>query len=157
MAVTDTQIAALRAFLIHDADAMMHLAYQLGEGGMQDYVRLAEAALSVAALRRFAPSFTSADVVQFVASVRVARTADGDEYELDPVLAERVLRHVLGQQDQGTLELESWLRTVIALLDAFADAELSTLADVDELLAEARALADWWLAADHMRRGRGWT
>jgi hypothetical protein len=140
--VNDAQVSALRAFLLHDADAAAPLAHQLGEGGMPGYMRLAEAALSVAAGRRFAPRFSSADLVSFVASVRVSRIADGEEYDLDPVVAEEVLRRALGQNGKRELELELWLRTIIALLDAFADSELPNETDVDALLVEARKLAD---------------
>jgi hypothetical protein len=82
---------------------------------------------------------------RFVASVRVARIADGEEYDLDPVATEDVLRSVLGQQGAQVVSGESRLRTVMALLDALAESELSTEADVDGLLAEARELADRWL------------
>jgi hypothetical protein len=37
---------------------------------------------------------------------------------------------------------------VIALLDSLAESELSSEEDVDDLLAEARELADWWTAND---------
>ena len=83
--VTDAQVAALRAFMIHDAEEIAPLAYQLGEEGMQGYVRLAEAALSIASSRHFAPRFTNADLVKCVAEVRISRTADGDEFDFDPV------------------------------------------------------------------------
>jgi hypothetical protein len=143
--VTDAQLTALRAFLVHDVDEVTPLAYQLGEEGMTGYVRLAEAALSVAARRWFAPRYTSADLVRFVASVRVSRLADGDGFDFDPAVGEDVLRYSLGQNATRALELESRLRAVIALLDAFAEIEVSGEADLDGLLAEARNLADQWL------------
>ena len=37
-----------------------------------------------AVVRRFAPGFTSPDVIRYVASVRIARLADGSEYDFDP-------------------------------------------------------------------------
>jgi hypothetical protein len=146
MPITDTQVAALRAFLVRDTEETVPLAYQLGDEAMQGYVLLSDAALSVAAGRRFSPTFTSADLVRYVASVRSSRLADGDQYDFDPIVGETVLRHSLGQTVTQTLELEPRLRAVITLLDALAETELSSEADLDDLLAEARQLADrWWL------------
>ena len=139
-----SQTAALRAFLVHDVDEMAPLANQLGEAGMTGYVRLAEAALSVTARKRFAPRFTNADLVRFVAAVRIARLTDGDEFDFDPVIGEYVLRYSLGQTVTQRLDLESRLRAIIALLDALAESELTDEADLDGLLAEARMLADSW-------------
>jgi hypothetical protein len=145
MQLTNAQVAALRAFLNHDADSITPLAYQLGEEGMQGYVRLAEAALSIAARRRFSPRFTSADLVQYVASTRVSRLADGDFYDFDPVVGEEVLRLSLGQHARRTLEAEPRLRAVLALLGALAESELTSESDVDDVLIEARELADQWM------------
>lgn len=146
MPVTDMQMAALRAFLIHDVDGVRRLAYQLGEEGIRGYVRLVEAALSIAARRRFAPRFTSGDLVRYVATARLARIADGDEFDFDPLVGEDVLRNSLGQKMTRTLEHEAWLKAVTALLDALTERELSTEADLDELLKEAGVLANQWQA-----------
>lgn len=145
-------MAALRAFLIHDADGMMPQTFQLGDAAMPGYLSLAHAALSLAARRRFAPRFTSGDLVRYVAAVRVARLADGDEFDVDPQVTEGVLRRALGVE--GTtprLDLEPRFRAVIALLGALAESELPSEAEVDELLAEARVLADRRAATDQMR------
>jgi hypothetical protein len=147
--ITDAQVAALRAFLVHDNDATQLLTYQLGDDGMLGYQSLADAALSIAAERRFAPRFTSADIARYVASVRVSRIADGEAYDFDPTVAENVLRYSLGQQIPRTPDPNERFRAVIALLDALAETELSSEADLDELLAEARQLAGrWWLTKD---------
>jgi hypothetical protein len=152
MPVTDMQIAVLRAFLTHEGDRMATLAYQLGEAGMLGYVRLAEAALSVTAQKKFAPRFTSADLVKFIAAVRTARLSDGDEFDFDPVVGEYVLRCSLGQPVMRAPGLEPRLRTVVALLDALAEEELTSEADLDSLLAEARLLADRWQITADARR-----
>ena len=147
MPVTDMQVAVLRAFLTHDGDRVTPLAYQLGEAGMVGYVRLAEAALSVIARRKFAPRFTNADLVRFVAAARTARLADGDEFDFDPAVGEHVLRYSLGQPVTLALDLEPRLRAIVALLDALSEDELTSEADFDGLLAEARLLADRWQAS----------
>jgi len=134
----------LRAFLVHDVDETAPLTHQLGEAGMLGYVRLFEAALSVTARKRFAPRFTNADLVKFVAAVRVARLTDGGEFDFDPAIGEYVLRYSLGQTVTQRLDLESRLRAIIVLLDALAESELAGEPDLDGLLAEARMLADRW-------------
>jgi hypothetical protein len=95
--VTDMEEAALRAFFAQEADATQ-LTALLGDDGMPGYQRLADAALSIAALRRFAHKYTSADLVRYVASVRLRRIQAGSEYDIDPVTAENVLRYALVRQ-----------------------------------------------------------
>jgi hypothetical protein len=148
MRVTDAQVGALRAFLKHDSDATMQLTAQLGDNGMSGYLSLAQAALSVVAARRFSPRFTSADLVRYIASLRVSRMADGTEYDLDPVVAEKVLRYSLGSADVSLPDFEARLPIVVALLDALAESELSSETEIDALLAEARELADRWTTND---------
>ena len=112
MRVSDGQVAALRAFLIHDPDRTVPLTAQLGDEGMPSYQSLADAALSVVAGRRFSPRFTSADLVRYVASVRVSRMVDGDEYDFDPRVGENVLRYALGQDIRITPDPEERFRWV---------------------------------------------
>lgn len=142
MPVTDQQVAALRAFLTKDADTMAPMAYQLGDREIAGYQHLASAALSVLACRHF-PHYTNADVVRYVASVRADRIADGDAYDFNPVVGENVMRYSLGK-DISPQHAEERLQAVVALLDDLSGRDLSTLADVDELLADARALSDRW-------------
>jgi len=146
MRVTDAQVGALRAFLMHDPDTTVHLTAQLGDDGMHGYLYLAEAALSVVARWRFSPRFTNADLVRYVASVRVSRIGDGVEYDIDPLFAENVLRYFLGSAGVSLPDSEVRLRAVVALLNALVDSELSSEEEIDALLAEARELADRWAA-----------
>jgi hypothetical protein len=146
MPVTEAQTAALRAFLAGDSDGMTSLAYQLGERGMLGFLQLADAALSVAAGKRFGPLFTSGDLVRYVAGTRIARMAGGDDFDFDPVVGEDVLRASLGQFVPRPADPGERFRAVVALLDALAGSELHSATDVDDLLAQARALADRWLA-----------
>jgi hypothetical protein len=142
MPVTDAQVAALRAFLVLDTDEMAPLAYQLGDRGKPGYIRLTKAALALLAGRRFAPRFSGADLVNYVAEVRTARVADGDEIDFDPVVGEDVLRFSLGQKPMHRMDLEPQLKATIALLDGLVERELSSEAEVDDMLTEARDLAD---------------
>jgi hypothetical protein len=145
---TDAQVAALRALLVHDTPTATRLTAALGDAGTAGYQRLADAALSIAAIRRFAPRFTTADIVRYVASVRISRQMDGAEYDFDPAAGENVLRYSLGETLSRTPDPAERFRAVIALLAALTETELSMDADVNSLLAEARALADPWYASD---------
>ena len=146
MLVTDAQVAALHAFLVQDPDTALPLTAQLGDQGMGGYLHLAEAALCVLAGRRFSPQFTRADLIRYVASVRASWIGDSTEYDLDPAAAESVLRYLLGSTDARIPDPKQRIRIVVALLDALAESELSSEADVGALLAEARDLADQWAA-----------
>lgn len=146
MRVTDAQVAALRAFLAHDPDAALPLTAQLGDRGMGGYLYLAEAALCVLARRRFSPQYTRADLIRYIASVRVSRIGDGTEYDLDPAAAESVMRYLLGAANTHIPDSGQRIRIVVALIDALAESGLSSEAEADVLLAEARDLANQWAA-----------
>lgn len=147
MQITDTQVAALRAFLLRDPDKAMQLTMQLGNEGIGGYQRLAGAALSIAAGRHFSPQFTSGDLVRFVASVRISRNADGDDYDFNALTGENVLRRALGENTPVAAGPEEIFRATIALLDALTDALLPGETHVDSLLGRARQLAASWLEA----------
>lgn len=139
--MTGDQTAALRAFLIRDPQTSESLTKQLGDG-IEGYLYLAQAALCVAARRRFAPRFAGTDIVHYVAELRASRIADGDEYDIDPAAAESVLGYFLGQDIQLP-EFEPRIRVVFALLESLTD-DLASEADADQLLGEAREVADRW-------------
>ena len=140
MPITDQQIVALRAFLTNDADGIAPLAYQLGDQGIGGYVRLADAALSLLASRHFL-HYTRADVVRYVAAVRALRIADGEAYDFEPTVGENVILHALGKRVPPQ-DPEERFRAIVGLLDDLSASELPAIADVEELLAEARALAN---------------
>jgi hypothetical protein len=146
MHVTDMQAAALRAFLVHDSEEAATLTRRLGDTDSPGYEYLTLAALSAAAKRRFHAGFTRADLVRCIAALRLHRLADGEEYDLDPVIGENVLQSVLGQSVRPVGVPEERFRAVIALLDTLTETGLPIEADVDGLLTEARELADQWLA-----------
>ena len=143
MRTSDDQVAALRAFLVHDIQAAA-LTAELGEQGIAGYQYLADAALTIAVQRRFAPTYTSADIVRLVASVRAERLADGDEFDIDPMSAEDVLRRSLGQNVPETADPECRFRAVVALLGALTDG--ADEIEVDDVLAEAGGVIDRWQA-----------
>lgn len=145
MAVTDQQVASLRAFLTaqseQDAERAGQTLRQLARSGAAEGIgELIYAAFVVATRRKFAPRWTLADVVHYVAHLR-ARNAE-DTNELDPAAAENQLRIALGEQiaphpseeDRGTAQF-------ILLLELTHDLRL-TPSELDELLGQARTLAE---------------
>jgi hypothetical protein len=102
----------------------------------------------VVARREFSMGSASEDVVRFVAWIRVNMLPD-DLGDLDPVAAEATLRFALGEDVPLPPDPETCFRTTILLLGILAYDEHADDAKLDRLLAEARSLADRWLA----RRG----
>jgi hypothetical protein len=143
MAVTDDQVAALRAYLSasDDADAddaevrflALAKANRLDEIGALVYCSFA-----VAARLRFSPSWTSADLVHFVADVRGSSTQAATL--ISASAAENQLRGALGKSLTWRPDEETRARVQLLLLSALtlglADDEL------DRVLADGRALAD---------------
>lgn len=81
MAVTNAQVAALRSYLVEDAEeevwARQH-EQLLHHGNLDDYAALVYSASVTAARRRFSPTWTQADVIRSVADLRAALAEEAE-------------------------------------------------------------------------------
>jgi hypothetical protein len=141
MAVSNLQVAALRAFLEIRANDTERLTERLIETGpLEGYGELISGAFAVAVRRRFSPTWTVPDLISFVAVVR-ARLL-GDKIDIDPRTAEISMRHALGDGNAAESDEEARARAQIFLLgELIIDEDLDD-AGMDEFLATARGLAD---------------
>jgi hypothetical protein len=128
---------------MHDAGGATRVLAAQAESGTVGFQYLAEAALVTVARQRFAPTYTSADLIRFVASARLSRLADGEEYDFDPVMGESVLRYSLGQNVPRTGSAEERFQAVVVLLGAMT--EEHDQAQIEAVLDESRELASEWL------------
>jgi hypothetical protein len=144
MAVTDEQIATLRAQLEGKLDEHKRLLAQLDPATARTgYAALIAAAFSLATDRRFAADGDRAQVIEYVASVRSTTESTA---ELDPRVAERLLLSVYTDEQINDIDVGVRYETQILLLAALvADAQFDK-PDLDMFLARARRLADKWLA-----------
>lgn len=146
MAVTDKQVATLRAQLAGRLDEHQRLFRQLdwrGEGAA--YTALIDAAFFEAADRRFGDgNATEDDVIAYVADVR-SRTKKASE-AIGPETAERLILKVLGQGSIQDLDARAAMTAKQYLLAALVIDEQLDDAGMDAFLAQARKLADQWLA-----------
>jgi hypothetical protein len=145
MAVTDEQVAALRAYLgaksDAEADEAQQLIQRLGRPGAGNSIAvLVYATFVIAARRKFSPTWTRTEIIRFVAGVRALLSERPDA--LDARAAEHQLRAALGERQAGYPDEEARARAQVVLLDALIQrAELDD-AGLDELLAQGRRLAD---------------
>src|SRR5690242_3987632 len=115
MPISDEQVAALRAFLAGDFETHQRLHGQLDPIPAQTgYTALIAGAFFEAVDRRFSRKETDSDVVEFVGSIR-ARSERLAE-KLDPQIAERLIRHSLGQGSIADLDDETVVQNQIVLL-----------------------------------------
>jgi hypothetical protein len=145
MAVTDQEVATLRAQLANEPDEHKQLFRQLDwstEG--VPYTTLIDAAFFKAVDRRFAGGVTTADVIEYVGDVR-ARLGSAAE-RVDPQAAERLVLKVLGHGSVADLDAKTAFTAKQFLLVALIADEHLDDAGLDEFLGEARKLADQWLA-----------
>jgi hypothetical protein len=98
--VTDEQTAALRALLVDDMDTH-HLLFARPGVGKAGYTALVTAAFCEAAERRFGARHDAADLAGFVADVRSRSNRLASD--IDPLIAERVIRAVFGSGSVGDL------------------------------------------------------
>jgi hypothetical protein len=143
-AVSDTQAAALRASMMLNAHEARELRARLTEGGeLGGFSELVYMAFVLAMRRRFAPTWTRAEIVRYLGSIRTTGSSGGD---IDPLAAETLIRRALGDDVPlaGDTEQQAAAQAIL-LLCVIADLELNA-SDVDLLVSEARKLADGRLA-----------
>ena len=149
MAITDDQIAALRSYLSARTDAEAGDAERqflmLARTGSLDGIEvLVYGTFAAAARRRFSPTWTSADIVRFVADFR-SSSAEAASL-VSASAAENQLRGVLGEKLTTLPDEETRARAQLILLGALTVG--FTTHELDGLLSEGRTLADSLAAAD---------
>lgn len=138
-AVSDLHVAALRAHLAGDAVAVARALDRLrGEAGLDGLAALAQAALVLAASRSFAPTWTQAAVIQYVAAIRAIFSEQPDL--LNPLAAESELRNALGEGLPAWPDETARAHAQVILLAALARSLELDDTGIDELLNRALEL-----------------
>lgn len=145
MPVTNEQVATLRAQMLGDHEqyeqGFRQLATPADHAG---YAALVAATFIIATERHFDGPVTRADLIRYVADVR-ARVPSASE-NIEPKAAEQLLYEALTDDPfSGDPEVNG-TNQIILLAALLSDAQL-TVDQLDALLAEARAIADEWVAA----------
>jgi hypothetical protein len=109
------------------------------------YMALVTAAFCEAAERRFGSRHDAADVAAFVADVR--SRSDRLAGEVDPLIAERVISAVFGDNSLGDLSDAAVAGTQIVLLAALVADEHYDDTGLDAFLTSSRRLADQLMRA----------
>ncbi|MFC7623082.1 hypothetical protein [Microlunatus sp. GCM10028923] len=145
--ITEETIATLKAYLTGDYEGVVRGFERLRWGSehltreVPGFLELLAAALIVAARRHFGDTYTRAEIVQYVATIRRRELIMGD---FDPLTGEILILRALGADDEVLLDLNRQIVAQIALLEEFArDADLDAK-QVDELLDEAKVNAQVW-------------
>ena len=145
MAITEDQVEALRTYLsartdTEATDAERRFLTLSRTGRLDEVGTLVYGAFAAAARRRFSPTWTSAEIVRFVADFRASSTEAAGL--LNPSAAENQLRDVLGDKQAIRPPEEARARAQFLLLAVTLSPD-----ELDEVLAEGRALADSVIAA----------
>lgn len=142
MAVTDDQVATLRAQLAGNVEEHKQRLAQLGKAeAATGYAALLSASFTLAAYQRFGKKGDTAAVMRFVADVR-SRTDDAAA--IDPRVAERLILATFTDEEIDDIDLQVRYETQIVLLAAIiSDSKLDD-AQLEQFLAKARGIADEW-------------
>ncbi|MCP9948674.1 hypothetical protein [Actinomadura madurae] len=144
MAITEKQVAVLRAQLTGQHDEHLRLAKQLEhDEANREYAALVAAAFIVAVERRFIADGEFADeseVIDFVAQVR-AKSPDMPEV-IDPRLAESLILHLLEKGPVLDADADTKFGHQIVLLAALAGDEQFTDSELEVFLSEVRPIAE---------------
>lgn len=142
MPIADDQVAALHAYLAGDLDTYRRLHGQLDPiAARTGYTALIAGAFFEAVDRRFAKNGAEPDdVVQFVASLR--SRSERLANEVDPGIAERIIRHSLGIGSIEDLDDETVVQMQIVVLAGIVADEQFDPAELDKFMTTARALGN---------------
>jgi hypothetical protein len=150
MIVSDRHIAALHSFLTDDYEVWLQTHQQLIDSDdAEGYGVLVHAAFTRAAFRKFSPSWSLPDVIQFVGDVR-AKVAPY-AHEIDALIAENLLRQAIGDESLATDALSNVDVQAVAtaegiLLQAMIyDAGLDGV-ELEDFIKDATMHANNWLA-----------
>jgi hypothetical protein len=145
--VNDLHAEFLRAHLADEEEAIRRANERLnGPGGMGGLAVLTQAALAIAARRKFTAEGAKAGVSGYVARINAVLSQEPESLGplaalFDARAAESELRGALGESVSPWPDVQARGCAQLLLLDALVqDLELDEAA-VDELLSEARALA----------------
>lgn len=135
MAVTDQQLAALRARLAGDlAEHERLLGLIDWVTGGTAYALLVDAAFTQAVKRKFGPGSTGDEVAGYVAGAPAPQAAEG------------LISNVLGRGSIEELDPKTAFAARQFVLSAIVADEQLSAAELDSFLDDARKLADTWLA-----------
>lgn len=145
MPVSNELVATLRAQLVGNMDEHRRLLRSLDQEDVgNNYTALVTAAFFHAVERRFGDRGTTyGDVVEWVGQLRADAPSAADD--IDPSVSERLIQFTLGANvPVEDIDPRTKLATQIVLLGAIVlELDLDE-AELDELLAKARAVADEW-------------
>ena len=141
MAITDTQVAALRAQLAGDAEEHRRLLGNLDQhADGSSYATLLACAFSEAVERRFGLTPDRAAVVEFVGDLRAR--AETIRQRLSAEVAERTIMTVYGEGSVNDLDDETvTYAQVVTTTGLISDEQLSD-AELDSFMAEVRSVAE---------------
>jgi hypothetical protein len=153
VAIPDAMVAAMHTYLaaLHtdsDSDAALDESDRqflalLKADQIEGLGELLLAAFTVAARRRFSPTWSPAEIICFVADVR--SRSDEMAALLSPLAAERQLRSALGQEVTPYPDMEARGRAQMILLGVLTTNYTSH--ELAAMLSDARALAEEAIAA----------
>lgn len=140
MPITDDEVTAIRTMLAGDTAEFQRLNDELDrEATKYSYKSLILACFVTAVRRRFGDKTRASNIIEFVGDVR-SRLDDPDE--LDPTIAERLIRNVY--RDERTEDIDGKTEVgheAIMLAAMVSDLDLDD-AGLDEFMTESRKLGD---------------
>jgi hypothetical protein len=135
MAITDVDVAALKALLVNDLEENGRLRRDRGEDGVRSgYLPLLTGAFMEAVTDRFSNA-SQGEVIRWIAEQR-ARREDNDL--LDPMIAERLILWVFGKASTDDLDASTDFAHQAMLLASLVDERDLDETELDEFLERAR-------------------
>ncbi|RKS73724.1 hypothetical protein BZB76_4427 [Actinomadura pelletieri DSM 43383] len=148
--VGDEHAAALRAFVDGDIEAWESLHDRMTtDETAAGYMSMIYARFAVAVRHRFSPTYTTPEIVRWVADMRIALEEDGEQ--LNPQVTENLIRSVLGDPDLRIGdELEDPYAVIpaeCAVLSKLAAELVTSETELEKFIRDSAEFAKQWVAA----------
>lgn len=157
--VDDEHIDLLRQFLSEDPDEPESREEPTARDDIVAHNLMAYSAFAVAVLRKFSPTYSVPEIIQYVTDLRKA-VVEEDSLQINPRVAEGMIREVLQDKtftdtapfgaDNETVVKASF----VVLLDLSHKAELAG-PGLEEFLQESAHYARQWLTGQEARQSVG--
>ncbi|RFS82488.1 hypothetical protein D0T12_27205 [Actinomadura spongiicola] len=148
--IDDDHAAALRAFLDGDVETWEDLYSRMTtDEAAAGYMSMIYAGFVVAVRRRFSPTYTTPEIVRWVADLRMTLGDDGEQ--LNPRVTENLMRDVLGdpdlRSDDGIDDPYAVIPAQCAVLSELAAEVVIDEATLEEFIKDSVDFAEQWVSA----------
>ncbi|WUI01500.1 hypothetical protein OHR68_06670 [Spirillospora sp. NBC_00431] len=147
-------IDRLRSFLLGDSAGTQEPGNPADKSDLIANTLMIYAAFAVAVRRKFSPTYTLHQIIQYVAELRIALMRDATV--IDPGVTESIIRTALGDASvdkDSQVDTRKAVRAELAVLEDLLSESVADQPGLEEFLQDAEGFARQWLARQQASAG----